>query len=83
MRLDSWNRAGLTQAEFRSLFVQCSCGLLMTCRAFRGHTCVQNIGVHTAPTPARAGPVIIDLTLDSDEDSDEDSIIDLTLDENM
>lgn len=68
MRLDSWNGAGLTQAEFRNLFVQCSCGLLMTRRAFRGHGCVQSVIQKAEP--------VVDLTLASDDDS----VIDLTLD---
>jgi hypothetical protein len=80
MRLDSWNGGGLTHAEFRNLIVQCSCGLLMTRRAFRGHTCAQGAGVQMGLAAAQPGPVI-DLTLDSDDDSD--SVIDLTLDEDL
>lgn len=70
-RLDCRDGAGLSEAEFRSVFVQCECGRITTRRVFNDHTC--------------AAPVIIDLTSEADADdnfdiSDVPIIIDLTED---
>lgn len=72
LRLDSRENAGLSEPEFKSLFVQCECGLIMACWVFHDHNCV-----------APAVPMVIDLTLDSDDDSDISVpvIIDLTGDD--
>jgi hypothetical protein len=58
---------GLTGAEFRALFAKCCCGLVMTQRVFRNHTCQ---------------PVLIDLTDDDDTENSASLpiIIDLTRD---
>jgi hypothetical protein len=37
--LDSHVRPGVTEAEFRKLFVQCKCEYFFTKRAYRGHAC--------------------------------------------
>jgi hypothetical protein len=37
--LDSRVRPGVTEAEFRTLFVKCDCGYLFTRRAFKDHAC--------------------------------------------
>jgi hypothetical protein len=51
MKLDSRMRPGITEAEFRTLFVKCQrCGLITTWRAFRLHGC------------ATAAMEVIDLT---------------------
>lgn len=56
MKLDSWDRPGLTTEEFRSLFAKCTCGLVMTRRLFNYHECAEN-GEHLCGERA-----IIDLT---------------------
>ncbi|KAJ7840468.1 hypothetical protein B0H13DRAFT_1649670, partial [Mycena leptocephala] len=55
--LCSWMRnAGLTEAQFRNLFVRCShCKLYTTTSAFEDHSC---------RTPSTASIEIIDLTAD-------------------
>ena len=69
MRLNSIDKPGLSEAEFKRLFALCRCGLIMTQQVFEGHTC-------------RPVPVIIDLTSDESEDSagteSDPIIIDLT-----
>lgn len=55
LRLDSRNSPGLPEAQFKSIFTQCECGLVMTRRVVDDHTC--------------AVPTVIDLTLDDDDDS--------------
>ena len=67
LRLDAFDRPGLTDHELKNLLGRCPCGLNMTRRAYGGHTCVPSIRV----------PIVIDLT------SDEDDIIDLTLYEDL
>jgi hypothetical protein len=62
LQLDAAVRPGLTQAHFRSLFVRCTCGLIMTRRAYCAHYCVKE-------------PEVIDLT---DIDDSETEVIDLT-----
>lgn len=65
LRLDSFARPGLSHFEFKRLFANCNCGLVMTCRVFRNHICAA--GVQNQST-------IIDLTSDdSDESSDEEA----------
>jgi hypothetical protein len=72
-RLDSQWRPGLLEADFMKLFAKCRCGLVMTRRVFRNHFCA------AAPAPvvqvidltsdsSAEGPIIIDLTGDSDDD---------------
>lgn len=39
LRLDSWERPGLTNAEFGSLFANCRCGLVTARQAFNRHIC--------------------------------------------
>ena len=64
-KLDSWLSPGLSEVEFRSLFVKCrSCGLVMTRRVRKQHACA---------VIRRDPPAIIDLTMDSPR-----TIIDLT-----
>jgi hypothetical protein len=70
LRLDSRENTGLTEHEFQSLFVRCECGLIMTHWVFYNHTCA-----------VPAGPIVIDLTLDSDDDISVPVIIDLTGDD--
>jgi len=65
LRLDSMNRPGLSEVEFRKLFAKCRCGKITTRRVFKDHICLI----------AHAPPIIIDLT-----HSDDDSVIDLTSD---
>ncbi|KAJ7022924.1 hypothetical protein C8F04DRAFT_1272112 [Mycena alexandri] len=56
MQLDANSNAGLTEAQFRKLFVRCSvCRLFTTASAFEYHTC--------RPVPTRSID-IIDLTSD-------------------
>jgi hypothetical protein len=69
LRLDSWGRGGLSEAEFRGLFAKCICGLVMTRRVFKDHICavVQNPSV------------VIDLTSEPDDsDNSVQTVIDLT-----
>jgi hypothetical protein len=49
--LDSRVGAGVTEVEFRRLFVRCDCGHIFTKRAFRTHACTR-------------GNEVIDLTED-------------------
>jgi hypothetical protein len=68
IKLNSSDTPGLTGAEFRMLFAQCRCGLVVTRQLFRSHICQ---------------PVIIDLTSDDNSENSENSasipvIIDLT-----
>jgi hypothetical protein len=37
--LDARVRPGVTQDEFKSLFVKCDCRLILTRRAYRRHVC--------------------------------------------
>ncbi|KIM78742.1 hypothetical protein PILCRDRAFT_90500 [Piloderma croceum F 1598] len=55
--LDCWRRPGILESDFVKLFAKCRCGLIMTRRVFRSHICV-----------ARPPPVVIDLTIDSDDE---------------
>jgi len=52
--LDSRVRPGVTDDEFRNLFVRCECGLILTSRAFSQHACSKEIldltGGDTDPT---------------------------------
>lgn len=77
LRLDSWAQPGLSEPEFNRLFAKCNCGLVMTRRVFREHTCVLVARVQNPP-------VVIDLTSDdSDDPISLDSscvVIDLTAD---
>jgi hypothetical protein len=52
LKLDSWGRPGLQEAEFKKLFAQCVCGLVMTRRVFNDHDCAITI---------------VDLTSDNDD----------------
>jgi hypothetical protein len=67
-------RPGLSEQEFKDLFAKCPCGLVMTRRSFKGHTCAQ--------PQQGSGSQVIDLTWDSEDDIDVgmDSVIDLTTD---
>jgi hypothetical protein len=67
LRLDDGASPGLSEHEFRRLFVQCRCGLVMTCRVFKMHTCRVVI--------VKPHKVIIDLT------SEDEDVIDLTTEE--
>jgi len=58
LRLDSWAQSGLSESEFNRLFAKCRCGLIMTCRVFRGHICAVAVGI------MQKKPEVIDLTLD-------------------
>jgi hypothetical protein len=53
LKLDAFWNPGLTFGEFRRLLGKCQCGLIMTRRSFKYHTCA----------PVR----VIDLTVDSDD----------------
>ena len=64
LRLDTATRPGLTKSEFKRLFANCACGLIMTCRVFNDHIC-------------QVPQVVIDLTLDNDA-GEGDDVIDLT-----
>ena len=41
--LDSRVRPGVTEIEFRRLFVKCECGLILTKRAFNDHVCSREV----------------------------------------
>jgi hypothetical protein len=41
--LDSRVRPGVTEIEFRRLFVKCECGLILTKRAFNDHACSREV----------------------------------------
>jgi hypothetical protein len=41
LRLDSWNGPGISEVDFRHLFVRCRCGMYMTRRVFGSHICVK------------------------------------------
>jgi hypothetical protein len=41
--LDSRVRPGITEDEFKHLFVQCSCGNFFTKRACREHACLKEV----------------------------------------
>ena len=73
IRLDSWVKPGLSEAEFRRLFYKCKCGLITTRRIFDKHTC----------TPPRQPSIVIDLTSDDSSSDVENSgamVIDLSVD---
>jgi hypothetical protein len=57
LKLDAFWNPGLTYGEFRRLLGKCQCGLIMTRRAFKYHTCAR----------VRDHRTIIDLTVDSDD----------------
>lgn len=84
LQLDDWNKPGLTEAEFLSLFTRCThCGLVMTGRVFQQHTQVCagfNGGNRDTALTVAVIHDIIDLTNDSDDDECP-GVIDLTLDE--
>ena len=42
-QLDAWVKPGITGAQFRKLFYQCECGIIMTQRAFHTHKCLEVI----------------------------------------
>ncbi|KIM74573.1 hypothetical protein PILCRDRAFT_92530 [Piloderma croceum F 1598] len=71
LRLDSWARPGLSEAEFCKLFAKCRCGLVMTRRVFRNHVC--GVG-------GRKPRVFIDLTSDSDDEESRSPTVDITTD---
>ncbi|KAH7904625.1 hypothetical protein BJ138DRAFT_1119238 [Hygrophoropsis aurantiaca] len=57
MRLDSWQRPGLPVSQFRKLFKNCTCGLVMTARVFETHECARVV------EPGDAGnSTLVDLT---------------------
>jgi hypothetical protein len=69
-RLDAIEYAGLTDAELKALFSRCPCGLTMTRRAYRRHSC--------SDIPAsRTRTTVVDLTSD---DSDVDEALRLSRD---
>jgi len=39
LQLDAAVRPGITEAQFRSLFTRCTCGLIMTKCSFGAHRC--------------------------------------------
>lgn len=39
-RLDTWIRPGLTAKQFRAIFAQCECGMVVTRRMFAMHECI-------------------------------------------
>jgi hypothetical protein len=41
--LDSRVRPGVTEIEFRHLFVKCECGYILTKRAFNDHACSREV----------------------------------------
>jgi hypothetical protein len=59
-QLNSYIRPGLSERDFRALFVKCVCGLIMTRKSFKYHYCVDD-GLRD-----RAEPEIIEIT-DSDD----------------
>jgi hypothetical protein len=69
-RLDSWSRPGIPFVDFVDIFMNCTCGLVMTRRATGKHHCSS----------------LIDLTVESGFDADDEAeneptgVIDLTLD---
>ena len=64
LQLDAAIRPGLTQAHFHLLFVRCTCGLVMTRRAYPAHYCVKE-------------PEVVELT-DIDDSEMEPDVIELT-----
>jgi hypothetical protein len=76
IRLNSFDKPGLSELEFRRLFAKCRCGLVMTRQVFRCRTCVPTVPVIINLTlddsedsaGTTTGPIIIDLTRDSDDD---------------
>ncbi|KAH7904495.1 hypothetical protein BJ138DRAFT_1237321 [Hygrophoropsis aurantiaca] len=57
MRLDSWQRPGLSVTEFKKLFRSCTCGLVMTERVFESHECARVV------QPGEEGS-LVDLTVE-------------------
>lgn len=41
LRLDCWVQPGLTEDQFKGLFVKCRCGVVTTRRAFIHHMCAK------------------------------------------
>jgi len=72
LRLDSLARPGLSELEFRKLFVKCRCGKVTTSRVFKEHICAI---VSDGPDPD-----ILDLTVSSEDSDGDSSAIDLTSD---
>jgi hypothetical protein len=56
--LDSLISPGVSDDEFVAILTQCARGLIIICRAFKGHACV-TIASHIPGVPA-----VIDLMLD-------------------
>lgn len=48
LRLDDWDRPGLSIAEFVALFKRCTCGMITTTRVFGVHFCLPSR--ETVPT---------------------------------
>ena len=78
LKLDFFVGSGLSESDFKRLFAKCTCGLVMTHRAFDEHACaVAGVGAAQSSifTPidltSNDGPgnssVAIDLTVDSDD----------------
>jgi hypothetical protein len=73
LKLDSWASPGLTEVDFRKLFVKCRhCGLVTTRRVFKDHICdvlalgdVIDLTSDMDDSANESLPVLIDLTIDS------------------
>ncbi len=70
LKLDSVSRPGLSELEFRDLFVRCHCGKITTRRVFKEHIC--------AIIPHVPASAFVDLTGSSSVSSDDKPLIDLT-----
>jgi len=64
------SRPGLSELEFRDLFVRCRCGKITTRRVFKEHIC--------AIIPHVSASAFVDLTDSSSVSSDDKPLIDLT-----
>jgi hypothetical protein len=47
-RLDTWLRPGITMQQFKELFAECDCGLVVTRRMFDRHECIMKETVETS-----------------------------------
>ncbi|KAH7919884.1 hypothetical protein BV22DRAFT_1050764 [Leucogyrophana mollusca] len=57
MKMDSWQRPGISTAQFKQLFRSCACGLVMTERVFEWHECATIL-------KEGEGGILVDLTRD-------------------
>jgi hypothetical protein len=68
LKLDCFFTPGITVSEFRRLLGKCRCGLVMTRRSFKYHTCA-HVQVHRRVVDLTHSSVDIDLTANDSDDS--------------